>query len=62
MKLDGTGLIGVDNLRKACQESGIFLSENELKEMIIEADQNGDGFVDVNEFIGVMLKTNLYGY
>ena len=36
------------------------LSEKEVKEMIEIADLNGDDAVDEDEFISIMLKTNLF--
>ena len=50
----------MDNLRKACIEADVNLTDFELKEMLREADKNGDNQVDQNEFISIMLKTNLY--
>ena len=35
-------------------------SEKEVKDMIEIADQNGDDAVDIDEFIAIMLKTNLF--
>ena len=35
-------------------------NEEELQEMLLEADLNGDGLVDEEEFIKVMLQTNLF--
>ena len=40
----------------------MHLTEAELKEMIQEADVNGDGLVDITEFTNVMLRTNLYDF
>ena len=57
---DGTEKITVDNLRRACSDAGVKFSETELIEMMEEADQNGDRFVDKEEFIKIMLKTNLF--
>lgn len=57
---DNCGYISLENLKKACMESEMFLSETELKDMIQEADMNGDGLIDLNEFVNVMLRTNLY--
>jgi Ca2+-binding EF-hand superfamily protein len=50
----------LDNLRQACIEAEVNLTDSELKEMLKEADKNGDNQVDATEFIAIMLKTNLY--
>ena len=31
-----------------------------MEEMMEEADTNGDGYVDPDEFIRIMLQTNLF--
>jgi centrin-1 len=36
------------------------MSDEELQEMIDEADRNGDGVVDEQEFLRIMRKTNLF--
>ena len=35
-------------------------SEQDLQGMIEEADRDGDGLVNMEEFVQVMLKTNLF--
>ncbi|XP_002737188.1 uncharacterized protein LOC100368683 [Saccoglossus kowalevskii] len=57
---DGTGQLTLDNLKLACKETGVKFTEQELKDMIEEADTNGDNQVDEEDFINVMLKTNLF--
>ncbi|XP_022110213.1 caltractin-like [Acanthaster planci] len=57
---DGTGQISLDNLKRACKEAGIKFSEQELRDMIEEADRNGDNMVNLEEFTNIMLKTNLF--
>ncbi|KAK7093578.1 uncharacterized protein [Littorina saxatilis] len=57
---DSTGHVSMENLRQACQESGIKFTQKELEEMVEEADINGDGHVDQSEFIRIMLQTNLF--
>ena len=57
---DKTGKISLDNLRNACREHGLKLSDQELKDMIQEADLDGDGKVNAAEFVQVMKKTNLF--
>ena len=57
---DRTGMITLDNLKQACQDCGVKFTERELIGMLEEADTNGDGQVDQQEFIQVMLQTNLF--
>lgn len=57
---DSTGKISLENLRSACRENGIQLSDQELRDMIEEADKDGDSEVSPSEFIEIMLKTNLF--
>jgi len=49
-----------EQLRKASKACGLSLTKQELERMIEQADANGDGFVDKQEFIQIMLKTNLF--
>ena len=37
-----------------------FFFLQDLQDMMEEADQNGDGFIDKEEFIKIMLQTNLF--
>ncbi|XP_014352084.1 uncharacterized protein LOC102354198 [Latimeria chalumnae] len=57
---DNDGKITFNNLKEACRAAGVYFSNKDLREMLEEADTNGDGAVDLNEFIAVMLKTNLF--
>lgn len=36
------------------------MTEQDLQGMIEEADRDGDGLVNMEEFVQVMLKTNLF--
>ncbi|CAD5119581.1 DgyrCDS8183 [Dimorphilus gyrociliatus] len=54
------GRLDIEDLITACQENNINLGKQDLKEMIQEADLNGDGTVDKDEFVKIMLKTNLF--
>ena len=58
--LDNTGKISLDNLRSVCRQNGIQLTDQELRDMIEEADKDGDNEVSTSEFIEIMLKTNLF--
>ncbi|RGB37629.1 hypothetical protein C1646_651968 [Rhizophagus diaphanus] len=57
---DDTGKITFKNLKRIAKELGEDISDDHLREMIEEADLNGDGEVDENEFIHLLKRTNLY--
>lgn len=57
---DGTGKISFKNLKRVAKELGENLTDEELQEMIDEADRDGDGEVNEQEFLRIMKKTNLY--
>ncbi|KAJ3126480.1 hypothetical protein HK098_007462 [Nowakowskiella sp. JEL0407] len=57
---DETGKISFKNLKRVAKELGENLTDEELQEMIDEADRDGDGEVSQEEFLRVMKKTNLY--
>ena len=57
---DSSGKISIDNLKWAVKETGVSLTEQDLKDMIDEADTDGDNEIDPDEFMAVMLKTNLF--
>ncbi|XP_004447444.1 centrin-1 [Dasypus novemcinctus] len=57
---DETGKISFKNLKRVANELGENLTDEELQEMIDEADRDGDGEVSEEEFLRIMKKTNLY--
>merc|ERR1711936_776416 len=57
---DSTGKISFKNLKRVAKELGENLTDEELQEMIEEADRDGDGEVNESEFLRVMKKTSLY--
>ncbi|CAK7311700.1 centrin-1 [Vulpes vulpes] len=57
---DETGKISFKNLKRVAIELGENLTDEELQEMIDEADRDGDGEVNEEEFLRIMKKTNLY--
>ena len=59
---DETGKISFKNLKRVAKELGENLTDEELQEMIDEADRDGDGEVNEDEFLRIMKKTNLYWF
>merc|ERR1719431_1334173 len=58
---DETGFITLKNLRRVAKEIGESnMTDEELQEMIDEADRDGDGQVSEEEFLRIMKKTSLY--
>merc|ERR1719454_604870 len=57
---DETGFITLKNLRRIAKEIGETMTDEELQEMIEEADRDGDGQVSEEEFLRIMKKTSLY--
>lgn len=57
---DGTGKISFKNLKRVAKELGENLTDEELQEMIDEADRDGDGEINEQEFLRIMRKTSLY--
>lgn len=55
-----TGKITFDDLKRVSNELGEKINDEELWEMIEEADLNGDKVVDCQEFLRIMKKTCLY--
>lgn len=53
---DNTGKISFRNLKRVCTELGETLTDEEMKEMIDEADRDGDGLINEDEFFRVMKK------
>ena len=52
---DGNGLISAHELRFVMTTAGEKLSEDEIDEMIREADIDGDGYIDYEEFVRMMI-------
>uniref|UniRef100_G1Q9R5 EF-hand domain-containing protein n=1 Tax=Myotis lucifugus TaxID=59463 RepID=G1Q9R5_MYOLU len=57
---DETGTISFDNLKRVSNELDENITDEELKEMIDEADRDGDGEVNEEDFLRIMKKTSLY--
>ena len=56
---DGDGTINVDELGTVMKALGKETSEEELTEMMLQADANGDGDVDFSEFLSLMTQVRL---
>lgn len=52
--------ITIKHLRRVAKEIGENMTDEELQEMIEEADRDGDGAIDEEEFLRIMKKTSLY--
>jgi centrin-1 len=57
---DDTGKISFKNLKRVAKELGETMTDEELQEMIEEADRDGDGEVNEEEFFRIMKKTALF--
>uniref|UniRef100_A0A0B7BTF9 EF-hand domain-containing protein n=1 Tax=Arion vulgaris TaxID=1028688 RepID=A0A0B7BTF9_9EUPU len=57
---DETGKISFCNLKRVSKELGENMTDEELQEMIDEADRDGDGEINQEEFLRIMKKTSLY--
>merc|ERR1719284_808737 len=55
-----TGGITFKNLKRVAKETNQSLGEEELQEMFDDADKDGDGVVNEEEFLRVMKKCNLF--
>ncbi|XP_067951351.1 uncharacterized protein [Watersipora subatra] len=58
--IEHSGKLSVASLRALCQQNELALKDTEIMDMVREADKNGDGTVDRQEFINIMMKTNLF--
>merc|ERR1712018_1032133 len=57
---DETGFITLKNLKRVAKDIGENMGDEELQEMIDEADRDGDGQISEDEFLRIMKKTSLY--
>ncbi|KAI8991901.1 hypothetical protein BDF20DRAFT_810521, partial [Mycotypha africana] len=51
---NGDGLISTDELKEVMKGLGEELTDQEIDQMMEEADANNDGFIDFNEFRALM--------
>lgn len=52
--------ITIKHLRRVAKEIGENMTDEELQEMIEEADRDGDGAIDEEEFLRIMKKSSLF--
>jgi len=52
---DDTGKISVRNLRRVARDLGETMSEDEVTTMIEEFDTDGDGEINLEDFVTIML-------
>jgi Ca2+-binding EF-hand superfamily protein len=57
---DDSGTINFAKLKRVSKELGENMSDDELQEMIDEADRDGDGVINLDDFMRIMKKTNLF--
>ncbi|XP_045324281.1 centrin-4-like [Leopardus geoffroyi] len=57
---DDTGSITLNNIKRVAKELGDNLTDDELQEMLDEADRDRDGEISEEEFLRMMKKTTLY--
>ncbi len=57
---DEKGKISFRNLKRVAKELGETMTDEELAEMIEEADRDGDGEISEEEFMRVMRKCSLF--
>ena len=55
-----TGTISFADLKRVATELGEAMTDEELQEMIDEADCDGDGEINEDEFVRIMSKTSCY--
>ncbi|BAM41544.1 centrin [Theileria orientalis strain Shintoku] len=55
-----TGTINFESLKGVAEELGEIITDEEINQMITEADRDGDGVINESEFIRVMKKSNLF--
>jgi centrin-1 len=57
---DESGKISFKNLKRVAKDLGENMTDEELQEMIDEADREGTGEVSLDDFMRLMKKTNLF--
>ena len=54
------GGFDIDDLKKLCHDVDLILNEKDLRQMMEMADANGNGLIEQNEFVDIMMRTNLF--
>ncbi|XP_064292427.1 uncharacterized protein LOC135309845 [Plodia interpunctella] len=57
--MDDNGLISFENIKKVTEILGTYLTDEEIEEMIDDADKDFDGFINVQEFMR-MIKNSVH--
>merc|ERR1711934_1304078 len=57
---DETGKVSFKNLKRVAKELGESMGDDELQEMIDEADTDGDGEINEEEFLRIMKKAGVF--
>merc|ERR1711939_1193065 len=57
---DETGEVSFKNLKRVAKELGESMGDEEIQEMIDEADTDGDGEINEEEFLRIMKKVGMY--
>ncbi|KAI8074146.1 hypothetical protein BC940DRAFT_290152 [Gongronella butleri] len=58
---DNDGLISSEDLERCIKEFGENVTQEELKEMVLAADVDGDGLINFEEFLKVMTPSKVNG-
>merc|ERR1719160_1410590 len=56
---DQTGAVTLKNLKRVAKETNQVLDDNELQEMLNDADKDGDGVLNEDEWIAMMKRLAL---
>merc|ERR1719378_2000561 len=57
---DQTGSVSFKNLKRVAKETNQTLTDDELQEMLDDADKDGDGVLNEEEFLAMMKRLALY--
>merc|ERR1712193_537953 len=57
---DQTGAVTLKNLKRVARETNQTLTDDELQEMLNDADKDQDGVLNEEEFLVMMERLNLY--